>query len=68
VRVGNFEYVPHMIPLCIAGLDGVPSVRQAHTSIIAQFENHDNSLVPAMNVRRIVVFRVHTECDSIESV
>jgi hypothetical protein len=68
VRVGHIEHVSYMISLCITGLDSVPPFSKAHTSIFAQFEDDNNPLVSAMNVRRIVILRVHTECDSIESV
>lgn len=68
MRSGHIEHVPHMIPLCISRLDGVPTFGDAHTSIFAQFEDDNKPLVSAMNVRRIVIFRVHTESDSIESV
>jgi hypothetical protein len=68
VRICYVKHVPYMISLCIARPDGVPPFSNAHMSIFAQFEDDNNPLVPAMNVRRIVIFRVHTESNSIESV
>ena len=68
MRIGHIEYVTHMILLRIVGLDGVPPVSQPYTSILAQFHDGKNSLVSAMNVRRVVISRIHTECDPVELV
>ena len=68
MRIGRAEYVPHMIPFRIARLDSIPPFSQSHMSIDVQFEDDNNSLVTAMNVRRIVIFRIHTEGNSIETV
>ena len=68
VSIGHFEYVPPMILLRIARLNSIPPACNPHSSIRAQFKNDNNSLVPAMNMRGIVIARIHTECDSIELV
>jgi hypothetical protein len=65
MRIGHIEYVPHMISFCIAGLDGIPPLSQTNTSNFAQFKDDNNSLISAMNARRIAIFRIHTERDTI---
>ncbi|MGD0348545.1 MAG: hypothetical protein ABSA85_17420 [Terracidiphilus sp.] len=64
--VGDFHNVSHLISLRITGLDGIPSHGQSCNSILAQFQNGDNSLILSVDMRRSMVFRVNAEGNSIK--